>query len=120
MNREVGISRTTIDGTEITSFLDPEPPAPDESLLGWVTRAADDHAGIRSVSRALRKAGFRNARPESLPMYGPRSAADFLFCSKLPPQRLKLVFTKRSRGTTRWIKLISLVRRSGEPIERRP
>jgi hypothetical protein len=69
MNREVGILRTTINGAEITSFLDPEPPAPDESLLGWVTRAADDHA-YRSVSRALRKAGFRNARPESLPMYG--------------------------------------------------
>lgn len=88
MNREVGILQTTINGTEITSFLDPEPPAPDESLLGWVTRAADDHA-YRSVSRALGKAGFRNARPESLPMHGRAIGRRLSFLLKAPTSAIE-------------------------------
>lgn len=76
MNREVGIFRRATDGMEITSFLDPPVPKPDESLLGWVTRVADDHA-YRSISRALKKAGFANPRPESLPMFG-RTACERL------------------------------------------
>jgi len=88
MKRDVGIFRTTMNGTEITSFLDPPIPEPDESLLGWVTRAADDHA-YRSVSRALRKAGFHAVRPESLPMYGRMISERVSFLLKAPVQEVE-------------------------------
>ncbi|MCK1463577.1 TniQ family protein [Bradyrhizobium sp. 2] len=89
MKRDVGIYRSTVDGTEVTSFLDPPAPAPDESLLGWVTRAAEDHA-FRSVSRALIKAGFRgHARPESLPMYGRAISKQLSFLLKAPTAEIE-------------------------------
>jgi hypothetical protein len=88
MNREVGLFRKTIDGEEITSFLDPPFPEPDESLLGWITRSADDHA-YRSVSRALRKAGFRLLRPEGLPMYGRTIAERLSFLLKAPENEVE-------------------------------
>jgi hypothetical protein len=88
MKREVGICRTTINGTEVTSFLDPPPPAADESLLGWVTRAAEDHA-FREVGRALAKVGIRNARPESLPMYGRTISEQISFLLKAPKEEVE-------------------------------
>ena len=88
MRTDIGIFRTTMDGVELTSFLNPPVPEPDESLLGWVTRAADDHA-YRSVSQALHKAGFRRARPESLPMHGRIIANPLSFLLKTPAEEVE-------------------------------
>jgi TniQ len=83
VTREVGICRTTIDGTEVTSFLDPPTSAPDESLLGWVARAAADHA-FRSIKRAPEKAGIRRSSPETLPLLGHAICDQISFLLKVP------------------------------------
>ncbi|WMT73542.1 TniQ family protein [Bradyrhizobium sp. Ash2021] len=83
MTGEVGIYRTTIDGMEVTSFLDPPAPAPDESLVGWVARAAEDHA-FRSISRALEKVGVLKCSPETLPLLGHQICDQISFLLKAP------------------------------------
>src|SRR5437016_5013238 len=65
MIREVGIKRAIISEVEVTSFLDPAPPFPDESLLGYYARVADDHL-FGSMNLALKKAGINTLYPEGL------------------------------------------------------
>jgi excisionase family DNA binding protein len=88
MTREVGIKRAIIDGTEVTSFLDPALPFPDESLLGFFTRVADDHV-FHSTLGAFQKVGIRTIYLQGLALRHPDAMERLAFGLKVPPSEIE-------------------------------
>jgi len=97
MIENVGIERAVIAGIEVTSFLDPGAPFPDESLLGFYTRVAADHC-FRSIPHALQKAGIVTSHPSSLPVSATDAAVRLAFSLKQDPAAVLERMYRESAG----------------------
>ncbi|MEW6451377.1 MAG: hypothetical protein AB1490_12040 [Pseudomonadota bacterium] len=97
MIENVGIKRAVVAGIEVTSFLDPGAPFPDESLLGFYTRVAADHC-FRSIPHALQKAGIVTSHPSSLPVSAADAAERLAFSLKQDPAAVLERMYRESTG----------------------